>query len=103
MAFIGLSRDERHYLETWLRTDARSMGIDAADDLGGRRWPCRFEGAVIGIFGAGAESASWLVVKHNGEWAVAQCADLTVSRPVASLAEALEIICPGAGFHPLRS
>jgi hypothetical protein len=95
-AFIGLSQDECHYLETWLRAVAAN-GIDSAADLAGRAWPCPIDGAVIGIFTQDADAASWLVVKHNGQWAVARRMDFTVSRPVSSLAEALEAIDPGDG------
>ena len=92
--FIGLSQDECHYLDTWLRA-AEPSGIESAADLARRRWPCAIEGALIGIFAVGDETASWLVVKHNGLWVVASCAALAVSRSVGSLAEALEAIFPG--------
>ena len=86
--FGGLSPTERRYLEEWQRA-ARAVGIDAVEDLMQRRWPCSVDGAVIGVFMEGDEAAAWLVVKHNGRWAVACCADGTVSRSVGSLADAL--------------
>jgi hypothetical protein len=93
-SFIGLSQDECHYLETWLNA-AATRDIDSAADLTGRAWPCPIDGAAIGVYTSGADTASWLVVKHNGQWAVACCTDLTVSRSVSTLAEALQTIYPG--------
>jgi len=87
--FSGLDPSERRYLEQWQRA-AHAAGIDAVEDLMHRPWPCAIDGAVIGIFMQGDVAASWLVVKHNGQWAVASCADCTVSGAVASLAEALD-------------
>jgi hypothetical protein len=92
--FDGLSPDECRYVREWQQT-ARVIGIDAVEDLKGRAWPCDIAGAVIGVFLAGDQAASWLVVKHNGAWAVARCADLTVSEAVATLAEALHQLHPG--------
>jgi hypothetical protein len=96
--FGGLSPLERRYLEQWQRA-AQAVGIDAIEDLSARPWPCSVDGVVIGIFAEGDEAATWLVVKHNGRWAVACCADCTVSPSAASLAEALsELYAPGPGF-----
>jgi hypothetical protein len=92
--FAGLSSTERRYLERWQRA-ARAVGIDTIEDLSQRPWPCSVEGAVIGVFVEGGEAAAWLVVKHSGRWAVARCADSTVSRSVESLADALaELYAP---------
>jgi hypothetical protein len=92
-AFEGLSPEECRYLRKWQRA-ARVAGIDSMEDLKGRAWPCDVDGAVIGVFMAGDQAASWLVVKHNGSWAVACCADFTVSEPVPTLAEALQRLHP---------
>lgn len=95
--FGGLTPWERRYLERWQRS-ARAVGIDAVEDLIERPWPCSADGAVIGVFVEGDEAAAWLVVKHNGRWAVASCADCTVSRSVESLADALaELYAPDLG------
>jgi hypothetical protein len=94
-AFTGLSPAEARYLDRWERA-ARAVGIDTVEDLIQRPWPCAIHGAVIGIFVEGDHAASWLVVKHNGFWAVACCADGTVSTPVESLAAALsQLYVPG--------
>jgi hypothetical protein len=73
------------------------MGIESAEDLTSRPWPCPIAGTVIGVFQAGAAAARWLVIGHNGAWAVACCAENVVSRTFHSLAEALSAICPGHG------
>jgi hypothetical protein len=65
------------------------VGIDPVEDLSQRLWPCFAHGAIVGVFVEGDETAAWLVVKHNERWAVACCADNTVSRSVDSLSEAL--------------
>jgi hypothetical protein len=92
-AFRGLSPEECRQLREW-RVAARAIGVDTVEDLSERSWPCSIDGALIGVFLAGRHAASWMVVKHNGQWAVAHCGDLTVSRPVGSLAEALEHLHP---------
>ena len=89
--FIGLSAQERRLLRDW-RTAAWPAGVDAIEDLASRPWPHPISGIVIGVFEAGAESATWLVIGHNGSWAVASCAEGSVSPPFDSLAEALAVI-----------
>lgn len=74
---------------------ARVIGIDAVEDLTVRPWPCPITGIVIGVFQASVTAADWLVIGHNGAWAVAACADGQVSRTLHSLAEALAVIYPG--------
>ncbi len=86
--FGALGPTERRYLEQWQRA-ARLVGIDAVEDLSRRSWPCSVYGTVIGVFFEGDEGATWLVVKHKGQWAVACCADCTVSQSVESLTDAL--------------
>jgi hypothetical protein len=86
--FGGLSPTERRYLTQW-QSAARTVGIDAVEDLSQRPWPCSADGAVIGVFVEDNEAAAWLVVKHNGRWAVACCADNSVSPSVESLVDAL--------------
>jgi hypothetical protein len=83
--FGGLSPMERRYLTQW-QYAARVVGIDAVEDLSQRP---SADGAVIGVFVEGNEAAAWLVVKHSGRWAVACCADNSVSPSVESLVGAL--------------
>jgi hypothetical protein len=93
-SFKGLSPDERHQLRDW-QAVAGTIGVDAVEDLTSRPWPCPIAGAVIGVFQAGSETALWLVIGHDGTWAVASCAEGTVSPTLNSLAEALAVIYPG--------
>ena len=91
--FDGLSATDRTYLQDW-RQAAQDSGIDAVDDMMLRPWPCPVADVIIGVFRAGEERAAWLVIGHNGSWAVARCADGTVSRSVGTLVEALSLIHP---------
>lgn len=91
--FHGLSPLERRLLSRWL-TAARQAGIDAAEDLGVRPWPTPSADSIIGVFKSGHLLASWLIVGHQGSWAVACCADGNVSVSLGSLADALALIYP---------
>jgi hypothetical protein len=93
-SFSALSPDERHHLREW-QSAARAIGIDAVEDMASRPWPCPIADTVIGVFQAGTEAAPWLVIGHDGAWAVACCAEGMVSRTLHSLAEALGVIYPG--------
>jgi hypothetical protein len=92
-AFPALSAGERVCLEEWQRT-VWLCGIDAVEDLAGRPWPCTVAETIIGVFRQGEEQAGWLVVGQEGQWAVATCASGEVSAPVASLSDALSLVCP---------
>ena len=97
-SFSGLSPDERRHLREW-QISARVIGIDGVEDLTMRPWPCPIAGTVIGVFQAEGKAAQWLVIGHNGAWAVAFCTEGEVSRTLNSLAEALAVIYPGrAGY-----
>lgn len=98
--FRGLGPRDRRLLSLWLAA-VRPAGIDSAEDLGARPWPAATADCIIGVFKAGHLLASWLVVGHDGRWAVACCADGAVSRSFGSLADALEAVCPaGATVTP---
>ena len=90
-SFSGLSTDERSYLRHW-QAAARGAGIDGVEDLASRPWPYPVKGVVIGVFGEGSEAAQWLVIGQHGSWAVADCADATVSQSFSSLRAALATI-----------
>ncbi len=96
-SFRALTSDERRHLRAW-QSSARSIGIDAVEDLTERPWPCPIAESVIGVFQGGSTAAQWLVIGHNGAWAVACCADGEVSRTLSSFAEALVMIYPGEGL-----
>ena len=91
--FEGLSAADRTYLRDW-RHAAQDIGIDAVDDMMLRPWPCPVADVIIGVFKAGDDRAAWLVIGHNGSWAVARCADGVVSHSVETLSEALSLIHP---------
>jgi hypothetical protein len=74
---------------------ARNARIDGIEDLTSRPWPSAPEGAVIGVFRAGFDTAHWLVIGQSDAWVVADCKDATVSRTFDSLADALASIFPG--------
>jgi len=94
-AFGALMVPQRRYLFGWSEA-ARTTGIDAVEDLSLRPWPeCDAE-TIIGVFRSGHLLASWLIVGHGGTWAVAFCGDGTVSDSVATLADALHLVCPVA-------
>lgn len=95
-AFGSLSEADRFTLRRWIAV-ARAAGFDDVRDLTSRHWPIAIVGAVIGVFVTGEEYASWLAVEQNGEWAVTCCLDGTVSKPVRSLRDALEIVSRAGG------
>ena len=92
-AFPALSAGERVCLEEWQRT-VWLRGIDAVEDLAERPWPCTVLATIIGVFRQGEDMAGWLVVGQDAQWAVANCASGEVSDPVASLSDALSLVCP---------
>jgi len=94
-SFNELSPDERRHLREWQRAASR-IGVDAVEDLASRPWPSRVADTIIGVFRVGLETAPWLVIGHNGAWAVACCTEGSVSRELRSLAEALAVIYPGS-------
>jgi hypothetical protein len=89
--FAGLDEDDQQILSAWLdRAGAR--GIDAALDLSVRPWGVSGVGAIIGVFGAGEDRASWLIVGHGPGWTLARCADGFVSDVMSSLPAILALI-----------
>jgi len=94
-SFNELSPDERRHLREWQRA-ASTIGVDAVEDLASRPWPSRVADTIIGVFRVGLDTAPWLVIGHNGAWAVACCTEGSVSRELHSLAEALAVIYPGS-------
>ena len=90
-AFAALGEADQFALRRWLAL-ARAAGFDDVKDLTRRPWPAALAGAVIGIYATGDDHASWLAVEQDGVWAVVSCLDGSVSRPVGSLRDALEIV-----------
>jgi hypothetical protein len=87
----GLDDSDRQVLADWL-DDAGTRGIDAAMDLSVRPWGVAGAGAIVGVFEAGKEKASWLVLRHRAGWTLARCADGFVSDALISLPAILALI-----------
>jgi hypothetical protein len=90
-AFASLSAGERLELDVW-QVAARSAGIDAIEDLSERHWPMAVDATVLGIYRAGGEYASWLVVGRDGDWCAASCDDNQVLGSGKSLRAALTLV-----------
>ena len=90
--FVGLDDADRQILAAWLVRAGRRRGIDAAIDLSVRPWGVTDAGAVVGVFEAGKNRASWLVVRHGSGWMLARCADGFVSDVMPSLPAILALI-----------
>jgi hypothetical protein len=89
--YAGLDKADRLVLLDWL-DDAGARGIDAAMDLSVRPWGVAGAGAIVGVFEAGREKASWLLLRHWAGWTLARCADGFVSDPMMSLPAILALI-----------
>ena len=94
-AFGTLTAAQRRYLLGWHEA-ARASGIDSIEDFTHRPWPGCTADTIIGIFEPDHLLATWLIVGHGGNWAVAYCRDSAVSAPVPTLADAHQIVCPVA-------
>lgn len=86
---------EQRVLAHWLSA-AACCSIDAVLDLADRPWLPYPVDVVLGVYRDGAAEACWLIVGHQGQWAVACCAKQTVSGSYRSLAEALQAVQPAA-------
>jgi hypothetical protein len=89
--FTSLSAAERLELEAW-QVAARSAGVDGVEDLSARHWPVAVDATVLGIYRAGDEFASWLVVGRDGDWCAASCDDNRVLGSGKSLGAALGLV-----------
>jgi len=87
----GLTVEERRHLLAWA-VSARSIGIDATEDLRMRPWPVPVTANVIGVFRADERMASWMVVGQNGAWTVVSVSESSVLTTTPTLAEALTAI-----------
>jgi hypothetical protein len=89
--YTGLDAADRQALSVWLDY-AGARGIDAAVDLSVRPWGIAGAGAIVGVFEAGKEKASWLLLRHSAGWTLARCADGFVSDAMFSLPAVLALI-----------
>jgi hypothetical protein len=96
--FTGLDVADRKVLSDWLDR-AGVRGIDAAMDLSVRPWGVSDVGAIIGVFGAGDDRASWLIVGHRAGWTLARCSDGFVSDVMTSLPAVLALIDADRGMR----
>lgn len=99
-AFGSLSETDRHALRQWIGA-AHAAGFDDVRDLTARRWPAPMPGTVIGVYMRGDQHAAWLAVEQDGSWAVASRVDGSVSRPVTSLMDALDLVYRTGGTAEL--
>jgi hypothetical protein len=89
--FAGLDDADQQILADWLAR-AGGRGIDAAMDLSVRPWGVSGAGVIIGVFVAGEDCASWLIVGHNAGWTLARCGDGFISDIMTSLPAVLALI-----------
>jgi hypothetical protein len=66
-------------------------------DLSVRPWGVNGAGVIIGVFDAGEDRASWLIVGHSAGWTLARCGDGFISDVMISLPAALALIDTGRG------
>jgi hypothetical protein len=92
--FAALEDADQRILSEWL-TGAAARGVDAAMDLTVRPWGVTGVGTIIGVFDAGEDRASWLIVKHGSGWTLARCGDGFVSDVLASLPAVLALLDAG--------
>ncbi len=99
-AFIGLSPNDKQILDEWLVV-AKAGQIDRVIDFGDRRWNVAGLDVVLGVFEAGGLAASWLLVRYQSCWVLAQVGETLgvgdsvegeVSDICDSLPEALALI-----------
>jgi len=93
-AFAGLDDADRQILSGWLER-ARARGIDAVVDLSVRPWGVGGTGVIVGVFDAGEDRASWLIVGHRTGWTLARCGDGFISEVMTSLPAVLALIDAG--------
>jgi hypothetical protein len=89
--FAGLDDDDRHTLSDWLDR-AGMRGIDTAMDLSARPWGISDADAIVGVFEAGKDTASWLIVRSRFKWVLARCPDCFISDEMESLPAILALI-----------
>jgi hypothetical protein len=90
-AFAGLDEADHEVLSRWLAR-AGFRGIDAAIDLSARPWGVSSAGVIVGVFDAGEDRASWLIVGYHAGWTLARCSDGFISDVMTSLPAVLALI-----------
>ena len=87
--FTKLDIADRQALSDWLDS---SSGIDAVIDLALRPWNIAGASAILGIFEANKNQASWLIVRYRLGWTAARCTDGFISDVLESLVDVLSLI-----------
>jgi hypothetical protein len=87
--FIGLDTADRQALSDWL--DGVS-GIDTVIDLAVRPWNIAGATAIFGVFRTYQDQASWLIVRHDAGWILADCRNGIISDISPSLPDILWMI-----------
>jgi hypothetical protein len=87
--FTGLDTGDRQVLSDWLDN---ASGIDAVVDFSVRPWNVLGTTAIFGVFEAGRDLATWLMVRHASGWMLVSCSDGSVSDVMVSLSDVLDLI-----------
>ncbi|WP_428533941.1 hypothetical protein [Rhodopila sp.] len=87
--FTGLDIADREVLTDWLED---ADGIDTVMDFSPRRWNVAGARRILGVFEAGKETATWLIVRDGSGWMLLRCRDSFVSNLTIRLADVLRLI-----------
>jgi hypothetical protein len=87
--FNGLDTADRQVLLDWL-DDAE--GIDTVMDFSVRPWNVAGARGIFGVFEAGKEQATWLILWDHFGWMLLHCSDSFVSDLTISLVDILDLI-----------
>ena len=87
--FIGLDIADRHVLSDWLD---RTAGIDSIMDFSVRPWNVAGARGIFGVFEAGKEKATWLIVRDARGWMLLDCRDSFISDLTMGLVDILGLI-----------
>ncbi|WP_428491320.1 hypothetical protein [Rhodopila sp.] len=87
--FTGLDIADRQTLADWLED---ADGIDTVMDFSPRRWNVAGARGILGVFEAGREIATWLIVREGSGWILLRCRDGSISNLTSRLADVLRLI-----------
>lgn len=94
-AFAGLTPAERRELAKWLR---HCSDVSAVEDLSARSWNIPGARTILGVFEAGRDRASWLLIHDGWDWTVGSCDTGMVSDPPLPLHDVLALIASGERY-----
>ena len=87
--FTGLDIADRQVLSDWLE---HAGGIDTVMDFSVRPWNVAGARGIFGVFEAGKEQATWLIVRDVWGWMLLRCGDSFISDVTIALADILGLI-----------